>query len=69
MPTAIHPDRLSPEERLDEIAEILAAGFLRLTEKRRLRTALNSQQNSLDSVSTQSLHGEHEQTANHGVTP
>ena len=30
MLNALHPDRLSPAERLPEIAEILAAGLMRL---------------------------------------
>jgi hypothetical protein len=30
MPNPLHPDLMTPAERLDEIAEILAAGILRL---------------------------------------
>jgi hypothetical protein len=29
-PNAIHPDRMTPADRLDEISEILAAGLIRL---------------------------------------
>jgi hypothetical protein len=37
---AFHPDLMTPAERLDEIAEILAAGILRL--RARLRTPKGS---------------------------
>jgi hypothetical protein len=33
MHNALHPDRMSPEERLAEVARLLAAGFLRLRVK------------------------------------
>ncbi|ABK45162.1 hypothetical protein Mmc1_2666 [Magnetococcus marinus MC-1] len=46
------------EERLDEIAEILANGVLRFLEKRNSRTSLNKQQKPLDSVSEQSVYGD-----------
>ncbi|MEG3640696.1 hypothetical protein [Magnetococcus sp. PR-3] len=55
---AIDPDLLTIEERLDEIAEILANGVLRLMEKKNLRTSLKKQQKPLDSVSEQSVHGD-----------
>jgi hypothetical protein len=35
MPSALQPDFLTPAERLDEIAEILAAGILRARAKLR----------------------------------
>ncbi|ABK45111.1 hypothetical protein Mmc1_2855 [Magnetococcus marinus MC-1] len=54
----IHPDLLTAEERLDEIAEILANGVLRFLEKRNSRTSLNKQQKPLDSVSEQSVYGD-----------
>jgi hypothetical protein len=38
--TALHPDLMTPAERLDEIAEILAAGILRV--RRRLRAPQGS---------------------------
>ena len=31
MPNALHPNRMSPAERIAEVAEILAAGFMRLS--------------------------------------
>ena len=34
MPNALRPDRLSPTERLDEVARLLALGFLRLRARR-----------------------------------
>jgi hypothetical protein len=30
MPCGLHPDLMTPAERLDEIAEVLAAGILRV---------------------------------------
>ena len=33
-PNAIHPDRLTPEERLMEVAEILSSGLMRYRAKR-----------------------------------
>ena len=35
MPNGLHPDLMTPAERLDEIAEILAAGILRLRARQR----------------------------------
>ena len=40
MPNGVHPDLLTSAERLDEIAEILAAAILRV--RARLRTPLGS---------------------------
>ena len=40
MPNALHPDLMTPAERLDEIAEILAAGILRV--RARLRAPRGS---------------------------
>nr|CRH06606.1 Conserved protein of unknown function [Candidatus Magnetococcus massalia] len=60
MSNAIHPDLLTVDERLDEIAEILANGVLRLIEKRNTYTSLNKQHKPLDSASEQSVHGEQE---------
>ena len=40
MPNALHPDLMTPAERLDEIADILAAGILRA--RARLRTTKGS---------------------------
>ena len=40
MPIALHPSLMTPTERLDEIAEILAAGILRL--RARLRAPQGS---------------------------
>jgi hypothetical protein len=34
MPNPLHPDRLTPAERLDEVARLLALGFLRLRARR-----------------------------------
>jgi hypothetical protein len=34
VPNALHPDLLTPAERLDEVARLLALGFLRLQARR-----------------------------------
>jgi hypothetical protein len=43
------PDLMTPEERLDEVAQILAAGLLRLLQKREYQNDRNTlEKNSLD---------------------
>ncbi|OSM04452.1 hypothetical protein [Magnetofaba australis] len=69
MPTAIHPDLLSPEERLDEIAEILSAGVCRLLEKRNAPTLLKTRRNSLDCEFDTSLYGNQVSLQNQGDGP
>ena len=32
--SGLHPDRMTPDERLDEVARLLALGFLRLRARR-----------------------------------
>jgi hypothetical protein len=39
MPNPLHPDHLTPTERLDEVARLLALGFLRLRARRRAEEA------------------------------
>jgi hypothetical protein len=34
VPKSVHPDPMSPAERLDEVARLLALGFLRLRARR-----------------------------------
>lgn len=34
MDNALHPDRMEPAERLDEVADILAAGLVRLNSRK-----------------------------------
>ena len=53
MHNALAPARMTAEERLREIGEILAAGVLRLRAKKRE----NGHESSLDSSARQSVHG------------
>jgi hypothetical protein len=39
MASPLYPDHLSPSERLDEVARLLALGFLRLRARRRAEKA------------------------------
>jgi hypothetical protein len=39
MPCGLHSDRLTPAERLDEVARLLALGFLRLRARRQAEKA------------------------------
>ncbi len=55
MSNALHPDRMTAAERLDEVAAILGAGILRLRKKRNEYNELGDV--SLDLPATQSVHG------------
>jgi hypothetical protein len=48
MHNALHPDRMSAEERLVEAARLLAAGFLRLRAKAGQRTPVEQSPVQLD---------------------
>jgi hypothetical protein len=37
VPNSVHPDPMSPAERLDEVARLLALGFLRLRARRQAK--------------------------------
>jgi hypothetical protein len=39
MPNPLHPDHLTPTERLDEVARLLALGYLRLRARRQAEKA------------------------------
>ncbi len=65
MLNALHPDRMTAAERLDEVAAILGAGILRLREKHNKYNELGDV--SLDLSALQSVHG-HE-TNDHGESP
>jgi hypothetical protein len=39
MPCGLHPDLMTPTERLDEVARLLALGFLRLRARRQAEEA------------------------------
>jgi hypothetical protein len=55
-PNGLDPARMSADERLAEVAEILAAGLLRLRERRRAESG-NRRESSLDFPARQSVHG------------
>ena len=57
MRNALDPDRMSTDERLREVGEILPAGLLRLRARRREAQAANSGDVSLDFTAGQSVHG------------
>ncbi len=58
MINALNPDRMTAPERLDEVAEILAAGVMRLR-KRNLDSNSNDLRDiSLDFNANQSVHGQ-----------
>jgi hypothetical protein len=54
--SAVHPDRISVEERLDEIAEILAAGLSRLKARQSSSQSADFGESSLDCPGQQSGH-------------
>ena len=65
MLNALHPDRMTAAERLDEVAAILGAGILRRREKRNKYNELRDV--SLDLSAQQSVHGDG--TNDHGENP
>ena len=57
MRNALDPDRMSTDERLREVGEILAAGLLRLRARRREAQDADTGELSLDFTAEQSVHG------------
>lgn len=53
---ALDPERMSPEERLREVSEILATGLQRLRAKRAAEGG-HRRESSLDFAARQSVHG------------
>lgn len=58
MTNALHPDRMSAAERLDEIAEILAAGLMRLQARKSSPLSPTGGESLLDCAAHQSSHGD-----------
>jgi hypothetical protein len=58
LPNPIDPERLSAAERLDEIAEILAAGLMRLKARKSTPLSAHSGESSLDCAGHQSGHAD-----------
>jgi hypothetical protein len=56
-PNAIHPDRMSTTERIAEIAEILARGFIRLRPRQSTRKSADDGDSPLDCPAIQSGYG------------
>jgi hypothetical protein len=48
LPNPIHPDRMSADERIAEIAEILAAGLMRLRARKSSPLSRDHRESSLD---------------------
>ncbi|MBK8176585.1 MAG: hypothetical protein IPK66_15330 [Rhodospirillales bacterium] len=57
MRNALDPNRMSTDERLREVGEILAAGLLRLRARRREPRVADTGELSLDFTARQSVHG------------
>jgi hypothetical protein len=55
---ALNPDQMAPAERLAEIAEILAAGLMRLKERKSTPLSAHSGESSLDCPAHQRSHAE-----------
>ncbi|CAA7620984.1 conserved hypothetical protein [Magnetospirillum sp. LM-5] len=56
MPNALHPDRMSTAERLDEVADILAAGLIRLKARKSRVLSADTGDSRLDLMSPPSGH-------------
>ena len=54
---ALHPDRMTADERLDEVADILAAGFLRLRTRESANNSSDFRDFPLDFPGHQSVPG------------
>ncbi len=56
MSLALHPDHMTAAERLDEIAEILATGAIRLKARKSRRLSADCRESSVDFTARQSGH-------------
>ena len=57
MRNALDPNRMTADERLREVGEILAAGLIRLRTRQREAQAADTGELSLDFTAGQSVHG------------
>jgi hypothetical protein len=57
MLNALHPDRMTADERLDEVADILAAGLFRLRSHESANNSNDFGDFPLDFSAHQSVHG------------
>ena len=53
---ALHPDRMSADERLDELATVLARGLQRLRTRQSRRLSAGTESSSVDFSADQSGH-------------
>lgn len=58
MPIALSPDHMTAAERLDEVAEILAVGVMRLLARKSSRLSADGGDSSVDFTAHQSVYGE-----------
>jgi hypothetical protein len=58
MPNPLSPDRMTLAERLDEIAEVLAAGLMRLNARKSSDLSAERGESSLDCAAHQSSHAD-----------
>jgi len=56
MHNALHPDRMTQPERLDEVANILAVGLIRLRAQKSSRLSADARDSSVDFTARQSGH-------------
>ena len=56
-PNALSPDRMTAAERLDEVAEILAAGAMRLMARKSSRLSADRGDSSVDFTAERSVYG------------
>ena len=57
MTITLHPDHMTATERLDEIAEILSVGAMRLLNRKSSRLLAEGGDSSVDFTADQSLYG------------
>ena len=55
-PNPLHPEEMTPAERLAEIADILAAGLMRLRARQSSHLSTHGGESSLDCLGDQSGH-------------
>ena len=56
MPNALHPRHMTAAERLDEAAEILATGAIRLLARKSTRLSADGGESSVDFTANRSVH-------------
>lgn len=67
MLNALHPNRVSGDERMAELAAILAAGLMRLRAKQSRRLSAGTESSLVDFTANQSGHGPATQLVEHST--